>query len=1833
MTAKNLQNFLQSLSETAFVRVEGERYRWDPLKGKGPLRGELPWQIQTWEIDARSGELVQTAFSIRLNAELFLHNLEDNLKSRFPSFRSASLEADKKGGYWLLVEFLDQGLDADQSRLIENDEVSAIELPHGLTAIHLSVIQALGQLSIFMTKHCLIGNTPGAFFIELPKILNQSLFGAALQDKSHFNSYLITMMSEEIRSALIDYCRFSADTLMQVTEGVEKSFGQIKLNFEAKNWKLAWVSGEETPELLVPPMEILEQKEVARRFQRLDELILLEDFQGALDQCRDYLEKNPQSLYLVRRWAFLTLWADLPFEKKYLELMIKYDPQNLMTLSMSVREAFVRGNLDYLLESLSKLGTTLGQSVTDFDTLDITSLTLPEMLGDAWNHKDPERAVSCYERVLHARGEIPRILVKLIRLMRDIEDSASEETYMDRLLACEVPTRTRAAIYFRLAEIKQKVDPSDACQWALKSWHTHRVQVRYATLAADLLIQLGRPHDAVHVLVETSEILESNRSAARIGLELKIASIWLELMQRLDLASERVNRALDLVAEDLEAFDEIIALIRKFEDSALLIDVTVRALKLAHAKDDELRVRRYAEVLLQLVDAGKDEERAKDVYRAVIPFVLLEVRDYQEIFQHREWDLNFSEIVELAERHLKSLPASDSAPFYLLFGDVAQDRFEESEKIQSYYENALNSGLTNARSFDFLDSHYSRLGMNSERFNLLEKKLEQAQGSERGVLLRELYYFDEGVSDSAKDKYAIEILREDSDDVGPIEERLQHYEMLHDGASIVAIMQDIRALKFEASITKSFLVAGLESLRIANAANRFAHLHEILTELRDLGDDEISLAKLTVRYLWDAEDSKDAQKALTFLIERDEIPEMPLGEMLDRIDDTKLKVELLLKLADRASDFEATLSHERTALRLVREDTLLVGLRLDIQKRLSTKVEFTVAELQAYLEDCATFGRSQERLACISAQLKLNKHGDTIVFIKNAIQDMIVSLDATDVDSKTELKKLIQDLDLNLSIGLRLRWLETFGADLELHDLDYFHLLLTDSRYWSERGLILNLLEFHMSQAEDFSAGKDWVNHFLKRLMAEHHDETFRYFIDEPSIASLLNPDTIRAAMDYSSLMKDPLAFEHFWKLRLNTLRQGPETVEFLRETHKQFHDLGADLVFVESMERLVELAGGQAIADVNFEILLYFADMLADVGGHPKRHRQLLESLRMERPSEGRVSAALIACYREQKAEGELFELLEKVLPSLIGDPRPLKDYQISLTGLELEFDELKTKVEKVREAERFKEEARLLEEVRLREEERLKAEERERKHTIPSTRLDHETLFSPPRDDDRPTDFSQDFAPASLPLASDMFSMQVSTEISRVSRAQGIELPESAPQAPEFGFQMGLDESVAPIRSAPLHTSIAELPGSAPSSFRLDQTETLANLESEEAVSLYETTNVYTPVSELNQPPPPPAVPTFAAEFASSVSTIPSISLVHPESRPLLELEAEPERSDLSQAWKLVAKSAKPDNGLLKELLSRPLSEPTEQLVAVQVAALVEDKISTLDHFPQRVWRDPQSIRYELKWTGRMTRDQFHPGIKMPLARLLKALYPVFVQAFSREMGLSGVADRLKLRPDEIMKIRKPIDFQDEVLQRSNLRYYISAFQDSGYNLFHLPSIGDRFQFDFEKRDIYIDRNHYMATPSTHIFHRLAFLLRAVSLDYIPFLHLSPSGEIYPFLMKCKRSLDQNEGVKRVLGMEKDPVRQILSQAKDRDHLMTLFNEVGNLSADRISQTVSHFIEQIYRLNLAETLDLVGLVETIAGVDLSNPRASSYQRINQSNAAKSILSFAAELKFTKDP
>jgi len=1833
MTAKNLQNLKTSLGDTSFIQKDEHVFSWAADQGRAPHRKQLPWQIVDWTLEVQGQELLQTSFEAKIRREALVQNCDELLRERFDSFRAVALQDDQKTGFWLLFEFLDKSLDADQSRLIEQEELQRSQLPHGLAGLHLTVIQALGQLSVFMTKHFFLGNVPGQLFIEFPKIITEALFGDTLKDQANFNAYITTAAAEDIRQALIQSSQLPDFLLQWIqgdTEKLQNPFPQVRLLLKEQSWSLVWSQKEELPELVVPPIEVLEQKEVARRFQKLDELILLEEYPAAIDLCREYLQKNPASLYLVRRWAFLSLWGGMPFEKSHLDLMSKYDPNNLITLSLWIRTSLQDNASDALLENLSKLGNSLGHTIVDFGELDITSLTLPEMLGDAWNEKDDQRAVACYERVLQTRGEVPRILVKLIRLMRDIDDSVTEETYMDRLLACEVPTRTRAAIYFRLAEIKQTEDQAEAAKWALKSWQTNRIQVKYASLAADLLIALQRAHEAVHVLVETCELLSADEPLlSKLELELKIASIWLKDLNRLDLAQERLERARELAGDHSEAFDLILPVAQTLDEPVYYADLLMQGLLSASKAHEHERADQMVKALLALADQLGDSEQLGRIYSLILTCSLLDVTQIEHILQRTNLALPYDKILQAMDSQLNLLDESLQGHYLLLMGDIARQYIRDNERARVYYETALDHGHLSESAFNFLDENYARNGMNRQRYELLKNRLNSAVEADRKLILRELYYFDDGVTDEEKDRFAIDMFALDSDDVSPLEERLAFYEVQASSLGIHELMTKAVEVCDQPDVLRPILQTALRSLQNTSSEDRFRYMEEILENMLTIGMDRGEQSRLALSVLWMDPLKSFVKSYLEYLLSLGEVPDLEPDVMLNVLSDGESKIDLLLRLASASSEPSKTVNYERQAFRIVRNLPGLIGTKLDILQRLADHTSLNEEEIGEYIKAVRQSNKSQHILRVLGQQIPRAK--------TDVMRDKLFHLSCEFLGAATAeslsleiMHETIKNLAGEQQNRLKTVWLERVGFDVELHSKEFTIQMLRDRSFWEYQKAATILLRQLLEVWQETQMAKAIVTPILKSLMDDNREKELRYYLDFLLPTGLVSQSTALAAFEYFANRRDTVVMERYWLHSLELLENGGQTLRLLDYSRDLLREVGMVNFLYETIAELIDQNRQARLpAEVQREMRLFYAEHLYTQAKDHRKALSLFEQVYAANLNEVRTWGPLIVLYREFNADTDLYELLHRILPRLRRDNEPLQRLNVELETLEQDLASI---------AERLG----------------LKAEVTDVNFNFS---LPTDIQFGADLSLDNQSDYGRGLNAEPLSLGADAPSPFVAPpplamELPEFNSGAGETKPRSAVllaspaediEDAKINFSSFVYNASAPKGS--METKVSNsLPGVPP--FPLASSGPA--LPMSQGQDFFKVPVIPDDVSDDEEEPrlatvvaPRPGIPrpehtntlirpregvTDATQVKREVDPIASVA---GPLAPDLDEKKIQSRYD-GEEWRVVATQGKAREGLCSWLLANPLPDKTEHLMAVQVAAVFEENLSLLDQWPYKVWRQPNEYFYELKWTDRMGREMFHPGIKSPLSRLLKTLHPIVVQQFSNQMNIKGIAERLKVRSDELFKVRRQLEWKDEVIQRCGLRYYVKFLMDNNYQLFHIGKLEDRFQFDFDKHEIYIDREYYLNAPPTHLFHRLAFLIRAVGVDYYPYLHLSPSSELFPFLMKCRRSLEQNrvDNFKRMLGMEKDALKLMLSQS-DRDYLEQLFVEVGPLSPDKITKIVGVYVDQIYRLNMAESLDLVGVIESISNTNLLQDRISPLALVNQSASIRNLIAFTADLKF----
>ncbi len=1942
MTAKNLQNFKDYLQSAGFDEQQPEKYVRSGAPGSAYDRRRLPWEFKSWVVHSGGSELAQREFKLELKRESLLDNIKDLFRENYSSFRVAGLHNDVHSGFWLLFEFLDLDLEADQSRLIEEEGAHPEQLPHGLAGVHVSLMQNMGQLTLFMTRHFLLGNVPGKMFIEFPRLLSRALFGHVLTDLSHHNGYIATIDSEEIGHQVIAELGLpSMEEAGFDPSLIFKSFAQIRLQNSAEAWSLEWSHESDLPDLVIPPIEVLEQKEVSRRFQNLDEQILMEDYAQALQTCLAYLEKSPTSLYLIRRLAFICLWTGSEFSRNHLEILSKYDPFNHLALSLWIRRCAEEQQAESLLEYLSKLGNSLGQNIDRFEQADITSLTLPEMLGDAWNVKDDQRAVACYERVLQARGEIPRILVKLIRLMRDLEDSGSEELYMDRLLACEVPVRTRAAIYFRLAEIKQTVDQAEAAQWALKSWQTNRSQVRYALLAANLLTSLGRAHEAVHVLVETSEHLKGHETLKlRLELEMRIASIWLHDLNRNDLAAERIGRARELNPDDPIVLDQLANLAEKLGDADLHIDLLLQTLEAASRHHAEDVTQRAIKSLVELAEKVETLEQQALIYSRVLRRSLIDAKTLESIIANTELKLPYAEILMALEKQIQAVSPESAGPYLQLMGDISLRFLSNPERAREFYEKAVQTAYISSEAFDFLDQIYAAEGMIDQRYGLLKKRLELAPPQEKSAVLRELFYFDEGVSESERDSYALQIFLTDREDTGPFEERISIYEHQGAVAGITSLIEQLLAKSPHSKESLPLIDRAIQALQTSHYEGRYRLMDAYFQVISSVTGLQAETARRALQSLWSDPDKTYVKPYLETLLAAGEIPEVEPDEMLALLSDEQTKVNLLINLANVVSENRA-IGYLRRAFRLSKQLDLKPPALQTIIHRLAELTLLQEDELGESIKIVRLSGKSLPILRVLGHQILFAQDETSrgklaelaSEFLKQGISE------AGDLDV---LRQSIGSLTREQQIGIKVAWFNAMGWDDGLHTKEFVVAALTRLATWDHQEATLIFID---------RLQRDWDDEALTLTLLA---SAFKMFAEHERLdLARIYADKLGSILSFPIHM---INFEFFLKQRDLVRAERTLTTALSKDPRPEVLALG----LIKAQQLSIELNAGPWLQTLLSELVdpnrmpapspevvkettFFYARWLVLLKKDMRKALGHLEYLYKVNPLDARYWGPLIVLYREFNADTDLYELLYRTLPRLRQQPEVLQPYHLELASLELDLKTMGQSLGLMGEqtevtfkgvpADFQSDVSTELDKVGPSGTHVAQAFDQRELPTVardlnlpPPVRLGISEMSSD-------TDKTEVGLRPDLPMSEDSFSVsrfmynqggdQFSSLTKPSSAAAGSEetsipLP-PGPGRVAFAIQLDEDtvqslpqtESARPRQSSP---KVFELrlddEGSATQEHvRIDKTKlselTTRRLEmnvpdetqmsppdhhTEEGMDrLNEQTAFASPSSwvqpsmtaasnlppmhtdaELDRPPGagdtsasgerymPPQLPLGRGlsleQYAEPVTTTTAKALPTPASptstvppmasdTAMFSATHDPEtalkdrNSHLRfevEDWRLVSSQAQAKDGLCSWLFKFPCVDKAEQHVALQVTALFEDKPELLENWEHKVWRQPNDLFYDLRWTDRMGREMFHPGVKTPLARLIKALMPVINFQHLQQLSLRGIAERLKVRPEEILRVRRPIEWKDELIQRSCLRFYTKYLIENKFQMFHLPKLEDRLHFDFEKREIYLDRDHYMQVPSSHLFHRIAFLSRALHLEFYSLLQLSPQNDIYPLLLRCRRSLEQSRGdnVRRMLGIEKDPLRVFLSQT-DRDQLEALFKEAGLITVDKVVKICGAYIEQIYRINLAETLDVVGIFESITSVDISRLETKPTALVAQFPVLRSVLAFAADLRFGQKP
>ncbi len=313
----------------------------------------------------------------------------------------------------------------------------------------------------------------------------------------------------------------------------------------------------------------------------------------------------------------------------------------------------------------------------------------------------------------------------------------------------------------------------------------------------------------------------------------------------------------------------------------------------------------------------------------------------------------------------------------------------------------------------------------------------------------------------------------------------------------------------------------------------------------------------------------------------------------------------------------------------------------------------------------------------------------------------------------------------------------------------------------------------------------------------------------------------------------------------------------------------------------------------------------------------------------------------------------------------------------------------------------------------------------------------------------------------------------------------------------------------------------------------------------------------------------------------------------------------------------------------LDQAFATKVEKHVAIQAMAVLAGDIQVLNDWQWNVWRDIRKAEYPLSGKDRFPVNGVPTSINSDLHRLLVATIPMLVKLFSGRYGLRHLQKKLGLSSQQLMKARVPLVWDRGLLAKAGFTLYKDRIRKHRFSAYNVTGLGAELFFDGSKRELYLDESYYVRQPTSHLFHRVLGLLWTIKLQYFVPLSLNPTKQILPSLQAIREHLDTKglDKLKKVLVGDAQDIGKLLGLV-DKSVLRALFAKVPVIQEAELVRLVQDMQAHTYRLLLAETLDVVGLFESICDLDLLDQKLDAKAIVTKSPHVAGLLEFITQMK-----
>ncbi len=337
----------------------------------------------------------------------------------------------------------------------------------------------------------------------------------------------------------------------------------------------------------------------------------------------------------------------------------------------------------------------------------------------------------------------------------------------------------------------------------------------------------------------------------------------------------------------------------------------------------------------------------------------------------------------------------------------------------------------------------------------------------------------------------------------------------------------------------------------------------------------------------------------------------------------------------------------------------------------------------------------------------------------------------------------------------------------------------------------------------------------------------------------------------------------------------------------------------------------------------------------------------------------------------------------------------------------------------------------------------------------------------------------------------------------------------------------------------------------------------------------------------------------------------------------------------WKTAVRERKLPPGILQRMLDKPFADKIEKHLALQAIAVMRGEVYLLDKWDWRVWRKAHEYGYSRSGKSRFPQGLSPRVMKTQEFKLLLRAGSPLARAFPDRFTIDGLAKTVRLKPAQVMAKRQRLDWSTGLAGYAGFSHHANAFKATGLEVYSIQGLGPQIFYEMKQQVIYVDDAYFARKPPSHFYHRIMFVLYALKMQFYFLLNLNVEQHIYTELEKFRVIVTKGglQALAAKIKLTDSKLARAMTPA-DYDEIKLMIERTSTISVDEISDSLKAMQQYIWRLMLADSVNLVGILEAMLDIDLALPGSVKENEVLlMSPQVDPLLNFALAMNLRDQP